>query len=184
MDYNDYNNTRTVIGYLEKPIATHQDDEGRPINGLARVLFEEYNNELYSINDEKGAGFFDGRNEVFLTAGFGKMKEQYKEQLIKIECMESRFREEDKTKYVARDGDIKKLGKHDIYSFIEADLPDPLDGQVRLKTIPKTYIFFIIKSGFALYPFRHREYCPSHTILMFSLKSQNITVLASQIYLG
>jgi hypothetical protein len=141
---------RTVIGYLDTPINSTYDEQGRPNLGLAKILFEIDDDLITPINQEK---YFDDRTEVFFTESFGKLQSRFDNKLIKIKVTNNKNVGDNQTNYVAFENSVTAFKNHEIYSFIYSKLPDASVSHVRLNTLPHTKIFFIIDDGFAFGPF-------------------------------
>lgn len=145
------NDQRVVYGYLNKPFATTLNEQGKVEKGLFKIVFEEIDGKLFSVNLKED---FDDREEVFLLDGFDALSEKYQQKILKINAIPNANTDaEGQTKFVTFKNQVFDVNKNSLCSIIKAPLPDPLNLNVSLPSPVHTKIFYIEEDSFVYGPF-------------------------------
>lgn len=144
--------SRRVIGYYERAIRTYNDEGDKPRKGFLRVLFEDIDGKLRKINEYE---HFDESEKVFQQDGFGECQDRYLKKVVRINAIKNiNADKEGQTEYVTFKNNISECDPFELVSFLNISLPDQLNLDVSLDSLPHTKYFFVLDSGIAYGPFR------------------------------
>lgn len=110
--------------------------------GKARVLFEQIDDELYPVNENR---FFCETGNVFIMRGYDDIKEKYEDGLFLLKCTES--------KKTINEGDCRYVSAFEYASFIRSkffvaevfkeEVPNVSDTHIIINKRPLTSVIFL-----------------------------------------
>lgn len=140
MDFKMNNETRTIYGYLERPIPTN--DGSKISKGFIRCLFEETDDSVTQINSND---LFDERRTCFLLDGYQDVLERNSKRIFRFDAVPNANEDRiNQSRYVTFKNNLRDNASDRIFSVVKMPLPAPLElKDVLLPCIPSTKIFFI-----------------------------------------
>ena len=163
---------RRVLCTIEKGYSSDREEQ----IGKLRVYFEIFSNgEIYPVNQNED---FCDTEQVFVTGGYGDLKEKFKSSLFEVNCSPTNFERKDgDCKYVTRASSCEDIKGLLVCQYYNSYLPTPSNPILVIKEKPLTKTILIRDNDFIYGPFDYiSDYEESTNQYILTLKAINTPV--------